>query len=77
MTTERDILDTLETYAEAYCEKDIGRLMELFDVGNDISIIGTGADDMCRPGIAADWPKTMKPQSKAQLHGHSSSISEC
>ena len=40
MTTEDDILATLEEYADAYCAKDIDRLMALFDAGDDISVIG-------------------------------------
>ncbi len=47
MTAETDIFATLETYAQAYCEKDLDRLMALFDVGDDVSVIGTGADELC------------------------------
>ena len=46
--TERDtILATLDEYAQAYCTKDIDRMMSLFVQGNDISVIGTGSDEMC------------------------------
>ena len=46
--TERDaILATLDEYADAYCAKDMNRLMQLFDQSNDISIIGTGKDELC------------------------------
>ncbi|MCH7777788.1 MAG: nuclear transport factor 2 family protein [Gemmatimonadetes bacterium] len=38
---------TWPVYAEAYCSKDIDRLMALFDDGDDISLIGTGADELC------------------------------
>jgi uncharacterized protein (TIGR02246 family) len=44
---EAEILATLEEYASAYCAKDLNRLMTLFDEGDDISIIGTGADELC------------------------------
>jgi ketosteroid isomerase-like protein len=44
---EAEILATLEEYASAYCAKDLDRLMALFDEGDDISIIGTGADELC------------------------------
>ncbi len=47
MAAEKDILYTLEIYAEAYCAKDLSRLMQLFDVDEDISVIGTGADELC------------------------------
>jgi hypothetical protein len=44
---EQEITDTLEQYASAYCDKDVERLMALFDPGDDISVIGTGADELC------------------------------
>lgn len=44
---EAEILATLEEYASAYCVKDTDRLMALFEEGDDISIIGTGADELC------------------------------
>lgn len=46
--TERDrILATLDEYAQAYCAKDTDRLMDLFIAGDAISLIGTGADELC------------------------------
>ncbi len=47
MNEEEAVLATLDEYAEAYCAKDIDRLMGLFDEGEDISLIGTGADELC------------------------------
>lgn len=47
MTAEDAVLATLEAYAEAYCAKDIDRLMAVFDDGDDISLIGTGVDELC------------------------------
>lgn len=44
---ENDVLETLEHYATAYCAKDIDALMALFDEGGDISVIGTGAAELC------------------------------
>ena len=38
---------TLEEYADAYCAKDTDRLMALFDEGDDVTLIGTGADELC------------------------------
>ena len=47
MTERQAILATLDEYARAYCAKDIDRMMRLFDQGNDISVIGTGGDELC------------------------------
>jgi len=47
MSDEEAVLATLEEYAQAYCAKDADRLMALFDDGDDISLIGTGADELC------------------------------
>ena len=47
MTEESDVLATLEEYANAYCTKDTDRLMAIFDHGDNISLIGTGADELC------------------------------
>ena len=47
MADEEAVLATLEEYAEAYCSKDVDRLMSLFDDGDDVSLIGTGADELC------------------------------
>jgi ketosteroid isomerase-like protein len=44
---DTEILATLDAYATAYCGKDIDRLMALFDGGDDVSVIGTGADELC------------------------------
>ena len=46
MTTD-PIMATLDAYASAYCAKDIDALMAVFDDRNDISAIGTGADELC------------------------------
>ncbi len=47
MSDKEDVLATLEDYAQAYRAKDIDRLMAVFDDGDDISLIGTGADEIC------------------------------
>lgn len=45
---EKDaVLATLEDYAEAYCAKDIDALMQVFEDNDEISLIGTGADELC------------------------------
>ncbi len=47
MSEQAAILATLEDYADAYCAKDTDRLMAVFDDSDDISLIGTGADELC------------------------------
>ena len=42
-----EILATLEDYAKAYCDKDIEALMNVFADGDEISLIGTGGDELC------------------------------
>lgn len=41
------IKSTLEDYANAYCLKDIEGIMSVFDNSENISVIGTGADELC------------------------------
>jgi ketosteroid isomerase-like protein len=45
--TNKPILLTLDDYAKAYCEKDIDAMMKVFDSTDNISVIGTGADELC------------------------------
>jgi len=47
MNEQRAVFATMEEYASAYCAKDVDRLMKLFDDGDDISLIGTGSDELC------------------------------
>ncbi len=47
MDQESALLATLDSYADAYCAKNIDELMSLFDDGDDISVIGTGEDELC------------------------------
>ena len=47
MSDRDDVLATLDEYADAYCAKDISRLMEIFVDGDGVSLIGTGADELC------------------------------
>ncbi|MGF1755776.1 nuclear transport factor 2 family protein [Vibrio makurazakiensis] len=42
-----EIVATLEDYAKAYCAKDIDALMLVFDSNENISVIGTGEDELC------------------------------
>lgn len=41
------INDTLNFYAKAYCQKNITAMMSLFDDSDNISVIGTGEDELC------------------------------
>ena len=45
--TQEAIKATLEDYATAYCAKDIDSLMHVFDDTDNISVIGTGMDELC------------------------------
>ncbi|MFQ5448724.1 MAG: nuclear transport factor 2 family protein [Saprospiraceae bacterium] len=45
--TKDSITSTLEDYARAYCAKDIDAIMHIFDDTDNISVIGTGADELC------------------------------
>ncbi len=47
MSESSEVLATLDTYADAYCAKNVGDLMALFDPRDDVSVIGTGADELC------------------------------
>jgi ketosteroid isomerase-like protein len=45
--TDKEIKSTLENYSKAYCTKDIDKLMLVFDDSDNISVIGTGSDELC------------------------------
>jgi len=45
--TKKSIFATLEVYAKAYCQKDISSLMSVFANSDNISVIGTGGDELC------------------------------
>lgn len=47
MTVTDELLATLQTYANAYCSKNIDVLMKLFGDGDHISVIGTGLNELC------------------------------
>ena len=72
MTEEEAVLGTLEEYAEAYCSKDIDRLMALFDDGDDISLIGTGADELCagRADIKAVYLRNFSDATATRFQWH-------
>ena len=69
MTDKDAILATLEIYAEAYCAKDTTRLMALFGSGDNISLIGTGNDELCsgRDEVEAVFQRNFRDASAEQF----------
>ncbi|WP_255900200.1 nuclear transport factor 2 family protein [Vibrio campbellii] len=47
MQEQEDSTAILEDYAKAYCAKYIDALMSVFDPSGNISVIGTGEDELC------------------------------
>lgn len=45
--SQEAVLATLDDYAKAYCDRDIDAIMSVFDDSDDISVIGTGAEELC------------------------------
>ncbi len=72
MIEEEAVLATLEEYAEAYCSKDVDRLMALFDDRDDISLIGTGADEFCagRSDIKAVFLRNFSEATATRFQWH-------
>lgn len=60
---------TLEEYATAYCAKDLKRLMAVFVDGEDISLIGTGADELCsgREAVASLFERNFRDATATQF----------
>ncbi|MEM7461487.1 MAG: nuclear transport factor 2 family protein [Pseudomonadota bacterium] len=60
---------TLNEYAEAYCAKDLDRLMTIFVDGEDISLIGTGADELSsgRSAVAAVFERNFRDATATQF----------
>ena len=70
MTTDYEhVLATLDEYAEAYCAKDLDRLMAIFVEGEDISLIGTGGDELCsgRNDIASVFSRNFRDATANQF----------
>lgn len=85
MTEQDHILATLEEYADAYCAKDLDRLMAIFVDGDSISLIGTGADELCsgRDAIAAVFARNFRDATATRfewgwkdiaIHGNSATV---
>ena len=70
------ILATLDDYASAYCEKDINALMGVFADGDEISLIGTGSDELCggREAIKKVFLRNFEEATAQQFEWHWSHI---
>lgn len=69
MNDNSEIMATLEEYANAYCAKDLARLMGLFVDGEDISLIGTGSDELCsgREAVASVFERNFADATATQF----------
>ncbi len=69
---EQGILETFDDYASTYCAKDITGLMAVFDDREDISAIGTGADELCasRTAIQALFERNFAEATAQRFEWH-------
>lgn len=69
MTETDKIFATLDEYAAAYCAKDLDRLMAIFVEGEGISLIGTGADELCsgRTQVAGVFERNFRDATAKQF----------
>jgi len=85
MTETDKIFATLGEYAAAYCAKDLDRLMAIFVDGEGISLIGTGADELCsgRAQVAGVFERNFRDATAKQfawkwkdisVHGRSATV---
>ena len=85
MSRQDAVLETLEEYAAAYCAKDLDRLMDIFVDGEDISLIGTGGDELCagREAVAAVFERNFRDATATQfewmwrdvaIHGNAATV---
>jgi len=76
MNDELAIRATLEDYANAYCAKDIDSLMAVFSNGDEISVIGTGADELCegRSAVKELFLRNFDEATATQFEWHWSNI---
>ena len=70
------IMATLNNYAKAYCDKDIGALMGVFVDSDDISLIGTGGDELCggREAVEKVFLRNFEEATANQFEWHWSHI---
>ncbi len=85
MTDQDLVLATLEEYAEAYCAKDLDRLMSIFVDGEAVSLIGTGSDEFCsgNRAVAAVFERNFRDATATRfawgrqdiaIHGNSATV---
>ena len=76
MNDEKAVIATLENYASAYCAKDIDALMEVFDDSENISLIGTGGDELCggREAVKAVFLRNFEEATANQFEWHWSHV---
>ncbi len=76
MSEEDSVKSTLEDYAMAYCAKDIDALMHVFEDSDDISLIGTGADELCagRAAVKDVFLRNFAEATASQFEWHWSHI---
>lgn len=69
MADKDDVLATLDEYARAYCAKDLDGLMGIFVAGENISLIGTGADELCsgRQAVAVVFERNFRDATATQF----------
>ena len=72
MQEEKQVMETLEDYATAYCAKDIDALMNVFDRGENISLIGTGGDELCagRDAVRAVFLRNFRDATAKRFEWH-------
>jgi len=72
MKEENQVMATLEDYATAYCAKDIDALMSVFDSGENISLIGTGGDELCsgRDAVKAVFLRNFRDATAKRFKWH-------
>lgn len=70
------IMATLEDYASAYCDKDIDSLMKVFIESDDISLIGTGRDELCggREAVRRVFLRNFEEATAQQFEWHWSHV---
>lgn len=72
MNEQQAVMATLEDYSAAYCTKDIDALMNVFDDTENISLIGTGADELCggREAVKAVFLRNFEEATANQFEWH-------
>lgn len=72
MNEQEAVMATLEDYSSAYCAKDIDALMNLFDETENISLIGTGTDEICsgRESVKAVFLRNFRDATAKQFEWH-------